>query len=122
MKVLCDYCGRQARFVDSTVVYGRSHGMIYYCPGCKAWVGVHKGTSVPLGRLANAELRKARTAAHAAFDPIWRHHRLTRCKAYSWLAAQMGLPAELTHIALFDVAQCTAVINICKNRMEDIEK
>lgn len=90
MKVMCDYCGKQAHFVDSSVVYGRSYGMIYYCPDCKAWVGVHKGTDAPLGRLADAQLRKAKIAAHAAFDVIWRRRRTTRKKAYKWLSEPDG--------------------------------
>lgn len=119
MKVMCNYCGKRTRFVDSTIVYGRSYGMIYYCPDCRAWVGVHKGTDVPLGRLADAELRKAKMAAHAAFDVIWRRRRTTRKKAYKWLSEQMGLPAEKTHIGMFDVAQCERVIALCRKRMEE---
>ena len=35
--VFCDYCGIQARFVDSSVIYrGRSYGMSYLCPRCGA--------------------------------------------------------------------------------------
>ena len=56
--VICDYCGTPADFVDSSVVYhGHSFGMIYLCPRCGAYVGVHKGSDKPLGRLANSELR-----------------------------------------------------------------
>lgn len=52
--VICDYCGTPADFVDSSVVYhGHSFGMIYLCPRCGAYVGVHKGSDKPLGRLAN---------------------------------------------------------------------
>lgn len=38
MNVICDYCGKPARYVDSAVVYGKSYGMICHCPKCKAWV------------------------------------------------------------------------------------
>jgi hypothetical protein len=34
-------------------------------------VGCHKGTTKPLGRLADAELREWKKRAHAAFDPVW---------------------------------------------------
>ena len=57
-KVYCDYCGRETEYVDSKVIYGKSYGKIYLCRNCMAYVGVHKGTDKPLGRLANAELRK----------------------------------------------------------------
>ena len=47
--VICDYCGTPADFVDSSVVYhGHSFGMIYLCPRCGAYVGVHKGLTNPL--------------------------------------------------------------------------
>ena len=114
-KVYCAYCGRQAEYVDSSVVYGRSYGMIYLCRNCMAYVGVHRGTDKPKGRLANAELRYWKKQAHAAFDPIWQHGRFRgrRNGAYEWLAQQMGLPVEKTHIGMFDVAECKKVIDIC---------
>ena len=115
-KIYCDYCGQIADYVDSAIVYGgRSYGMIYYCRPCDAYVGVHKGSDTPLGRLANANLRFWKKNAHAAFDPIWKRRRMTRSQAYSWLSAKMGLPPELTHIGMFDVDQCKQVVNIMKN-------
>ena len=86
--VICDYCGTPADFVDSSVVYhGHSFGMIYLCPRCGAYVGVHKGSDKPLGRLANSELRNWKKAAHAAFDPLWKYgpYRGRRNEAYRWL-------------------------------------
>lgn len=115
-KVFCDYCGERAEFVDSKIVYGKSYGKIYLCRKCMAYVGVHKGTDIPLGRLANAELRHWKKAAHAAFDPIWKYGLKKRNEAYAWLASCMGLPVKKTHIGMFDVAQCKQVVAICKTR------
>lgn len=113
--VYCDYCGRKAEFVDSKVIYGRSYGMIYLCRNCIAYVGVHKGTAKPLGRLANAQLRYWKIQAHASFDPLWQYGRFKhyRNAAYAWLAEQMRLPVEKTHIGMFDVNDCKRVIAIC---------
>ena len=122
-EVFCPYCGKRAEFVDSAEVYhGRSYGMIYLCRPCDAYVGCHgngKGDS-PKGRLANAELRRWKIAAHNAFDPLWKFgpFRGRRNAAYAWLAEQMGLPKEKTHIGMFDVAECQQVIQICKNLKE----
>ncbi len=113
--VRCDYCGTRTDFVDSAMVYGRSYGMIYLCPRCHAYVGVHKGTDKPLGRLANAELRVWKGAAHAVFDPLWKYggpFYHNRNGAYRWLSEKMGLPVEKTHIGMFDVAECKRVIDI----------
>lgn len=117
-EVYCDYCGRRAEFVDSKVIYGKSYGMIYLCrcrPGY-AYVGVHKGTDRPLGRLADMELRELKKQAHAAFDPLWKEGRFKghRKAAYAWLSEQMGLPQEKTHIGMFDTAQCERVVQICQ--------
>lgn len=116
--VYCDYCGTLAEFVDSKVVYGRSYGMMYLCPKCKAYVGVHKGTDIPLGRLADAELRKWKNEAHRAFDPLWQigPFRKKRNAAYEWLAEQMNLPVEETHIGMFDIEKCQLAIQICNNK------
>lgn len=118
-KVYCDYCGKRAEFVDSKVIYGRSYGMVYLCRNCDAYVGVHKGTDIPLGRLADAELREYKKSAHAAFDPLWQFgpFRKNRNGAYEWLAEQMQLPVEKTHIGMFDIEKCKKVITICNNFM-----
>ena len=47
-KVVCPYCGRVAKYVDSSVIYyGHSYGMAYLCRPCNAYVGVHSGTDRP---------------------------------------------------------------------------
>lgn len=115
--VYCPYCGRRAKYVDSKVIYGTSYGMVYLCRQCDAYVGVHKGTDNPLGRLANAELRRWKKLAHAYFDPIWKYGRFKhrRNDAYAWLSQQMGLPKSDTHIGMFDVPQCQRVVAIMEN-------
>ena len=117
MKVYCDYCGHLAKYVDSEVIYKKSYGMIYLCSPCDAYVGTHKRTDTPLGRLANAELRKWKKLAHAYFDPIWQHGRFKKRRgdAYKWLSEQMKLPVSETHIGMFDVEQCRQVVSIMEN-------
>ena len=92
--------------------------MIYLCPRCGAYVGVHKGSDKPLGRLANSELRNWKKAAHAAFDPLWKYgpYRGRRNEAYRWLSEIMGTPIEFTHIGMFDVDQCRKVSASCEKK------
>lgn len=117
-KVICDYCGRKAEYVDSKIIYGKSYGMVYLCRNCMAYVGVHKGSDRPLGRLENAELRFWKQKAHKAFDPLWQYgpfkHR--RNAAYRWLSEQMNLPVSETHIGMFDVGQCKEAIRIINEK------
>ena len=114
--VKCDYCGQPAEYVDSKEVYGSSHGMIYLCRDCDAYVGVHKGTNKPKGRLANAELRKYKMQAHHAFDPLWRYGGMTRREAYQWLSREMRIPEDEAHIGMFDVARRVRAIQLCGAR------
>lgn len=118
---ICPYCSQKSEYVDSSEVYGKSYGMIYLCRPCKAWSGVHKGTKMSLGSLANSELREWRKEAHLYFDKLWRakikfgHTKNeARGKAYAWLAASLGIPDETAHIAWFDVEMCKKAVNLCK--------
>lgn len=131
MSLTCPYCGMTAVRVDSAEVYGgRSFGDILKCPGsCDAYVGVHQTSGKPLGTLANAELRKWRQKAHAAFDPLW-HRKLQKRRAergegyrkvwargsgYKWLRLQMGMSAKECHISMMNVEQCKQVVEVCSN-------
>ena len=122
----CPYCAGPSELADSAEIYGRPYGPIYICRPCRAWVGVHKNTAhyvwpVPLGRLANDQLRKLKMRAHQAFDPFWRvamrKYGIGKGKArsmgYRWLATKMGMPAQECHIGQFDEEQCLQAISIC---------
>lgn len=121
----CDYCGRETRRVTGADVYRNRPGLrdkiIYQCEPCGAWVGCHPGTDRPLGRLANAELRQAKMAAHAAFDPIWKARagkdqsaKKARGAAYGWLAVALGIKRDDCHIGMMDVATCRRVVEVCR--------
>lgn len=113
----CPYCGAKSIIRPSIHVYRKEYGSnVLVCsnyPKCNAFVGCHKGTKNPLGRLADKELREAKIAAHAHFDPIWKTGKMKRKKAYKWLAKRLGIHPEDCHIGFFDESQCDAVIEIC---------
>lgn len=129
----CPYCGSQAEFRDSRIIYGQgtNFGMVWICrqyPNCDAYVGVHKNTKRPLGRLANPELRRWKKAAHAAFDPMWRHkvlngqdRREARNAGYRWLAGQVGMALDDCHVGMFDVKTCKRVVEICEPYRKALE-
>lgn len=112
--VKCPYCGQQSELTTGAVLYPHRpdlHDLRFYrCAPCGAWVGCHKGTLNPLGRLANADLRKAKGRAHEAFDPLWKSGLLPRHEAYGELASELGISRERCHIGYFDVAECERVI------------
>ena len=122
-RIRCDYCGGDAHLTTSRKVYGgRDYGPIYYCAPCRAWVGVHKGTTNPLGRVANAELREWKKRAHAAFDPLWKakiaregcSKSHARNSGYAWLASHLGISVKDCHIGMFDVDLCQRTVMLCE--------
>jgi len=118
VKVICPYCNSEAVLVTGAVIYPHRTDLynkyFYRCEPCEAYVGCHLNTQVPLGRLANAELRKAKLEAHNAFDPLWKSRKLTRTAAYAWLAEKLGIKVADCHIGMFDIPTCLLVVQICK--------
>lgn len=106
---ICPYCHVPTEYKNSIEVYGVDYGMIYYCPQCGAYVGVHKGTDRAKGRLANAELRRCKIEAHRYFDELYKRGLMKRREAYKWLSDQLGLPPEYTHIGMFNPETCAKV-------------
>ncbi len=119
----CPYCGAESRLAGGDVIYPHRKDLhklkFWACLPCDAWVGTHKNSIIhaPLGRLANAELRQAKKAAHAAFDPVWKSGGISRKDAYALLAAKMDLPTDKAHIGMFDVEQCKKVVEIFLPRL-----
>lgn len=128
--VFCPYCGYKARFspTSSHLYRGQDYGPVYECPkNCDAYVGAHRDTLEPMGRLANKPLRALKMATHQVFHPLWRDLAeaypdmniipkrvlaIARGRAYQWLALQMGLTEQECHIAAFDEHQCRQCMEI----------
>jgi hypothetical protein len=127
---VCPYCDQHAELVTGNALYPHRPDLFglefWHCDDCDAYVGCHKAGAwtyiggrkvvsdgtLPLGRLADAELRQAKQDAHAAFDPIWKSRGMTRRQAYEWLAKSLGISFVNCHIGMFDVDGCRAVVAI----------
>lgn len=111
----CPYCG-------STVVYRSADGiyrdnskgaMLYVCtnyPECDAYVRVHAGTNIPVGSLANHELRTLRRTAHHYFDQLHQSGYMSKQDAYQWLADIISAPLSEAHIGHLGEYYCKRVI------------
>ena len=122
--MLCPYCNNDAKLVYGMKIYPHRPDLFYKhfweCEPCKAYVGCHSGTEIPLGTLANAFLRQKRSHAHLAFDTLWKDkHFKSRTAAYQWLASKMGLPSNKCHIAMFDKEQCNEVLDAVTDYWQD---
>lgn len=119
--------------VDSSRVYkGFGYGWLWACsnwPKCDAYVGCHGGTRNPLGRLANEELRAAKSSAHAALDRLWKPKRRMdiswvrnrRKEAYTWLAKTLGIEGRFCHIGMFDVETCQKAVAACVAKLAQMK-
>lgn len=120
---ICRYCGHPVAFTTNSEIYGKEYGngKCFLCRNCRAFVGVHTDTNIPLGTLANDELRAWRKEAHYWFDKLWKGTtKITnRYKAYGWLANEMKLDRVHTHIGMFEIKQCQEVIRLSKERLNN---
>lgn len=114
---ICPYCGKESELIDSAEVYGESYGAMYICRDCNAYVGCYSGTTTALGRLADADLRKAKMRARHYLDQLWKDRRHRRYSTYTWLSKQLGIPRELTHVGMSDIEQCRRIAEICRTRL-----
>lgn len=121
---VCPYCKSFSKLVTGKEVYPHRKDLFsltfYQCKPCEAFVGTHKGTTNPLGRLANARLRKAKSAAHRAFDPLWRLGDMKRKEAYKWLAEILNIEVSDCHIGMFDDETCDDVVMHSLNKQQEI--
>ena len=81
-----------------------------------------KGTTRPLGDVANEILRLKRIEAHQVFDAYWQKMHISRTKAYQWLALRIKAPEEDTHIGGFEIDTCQRVIDLCRAKMDKTNK
>jgi hypothetical protein len=116
----CPYCGKPASLVGGAAIYPMRRDLygkdFWLCRPCSAYVGCHPGTTTALGRLANAELRQAKMAAHRAFDPTWKDGNMRRKQAYAWLAGELGIGVNACHVGEFDIDVCNRVVTICNKQ------
>lgn len=115
---LCPYCHNPSVLVTGEEIYTHRsdlhHLKFFACRNCQAYVGCHRD-GTPLGRLANAELRRAKQNAHQHFDPIWKTGRKSRSEAYRWLAKLLNIQVQECHIGMFDLKMCENVVTACQS-------
>ncbi len=123
---LCDQCcSGNIELTTNDRIYGRIYGdwpKIYFCNDCRAAVGCHPGTVIPLGRMADRATRQLRTKAHEEFDKLWRGGLMSRSKAYNWLAGELGIDPAHCHISWLSKDQLRDVATLSANYFAANEK
>ena len=122
--VKCPYCGRPAILRDAAYVYKENalDKHLYVCSGypeCDSYVGAHRKSKLPMGTLANGDLRNKRIQAHKAFDWMWKSGLMTKWQAYKWMQGKLALNEEQAHIAKFSEYMCDRLIVECGKAYEN---
>lgn len=118
----CRYCGGPVALVSNAEIYGCEYGewpYAYRCDACDAHIGLHPHTDLPLGTLADAELRRSRIENKDLFNKLMRRLGWPRSAAYSWLAQAMGLDPSECHWGLFEVEDCERAGMLCAQKMNE---
>lgn len=125
-QIHCPYCGAKASLRPASVVYGAATKMtdsyLYVCdryPKCDSYVAAHKRTKLPMGTLADGDLRNKRIQAHKAFDWMWKSGLMTKWQAYKWMQGKLALNDEQAHIAKFSEYMCDCLIVECNKAYEN---
>lgn len=126
----CPYCHSDVELVTGAEVYPEKPELadrhIWRCMCCDASVGCHRqgarvigpggvelfsdGT-LPMGSLANKDLRLARIETHRLFDAMWQPPAcMTRVEAYGWMARLLNIPHEAAHVASLSYDECVKVM------------
>lgn len=121
----CPYCGSPVVLRSADGIYRENNNdtKLYVCskyPECDAYVRVQAGTgNVPLGSMANGELRALRREAHRYFDRIHQTGLMSKQEAYAWLANVIAAPMSYAHIGHLSEYYCKVVIDESKRFMEN---
>lgn len=118
----CPYCGSHTilRSADGIYIDNSRDTMLYVCknyPRCDSYVRVHPGTTIPMGSVANRELRSLRAEAHRHFDKLHKTGVMTKQDAYQWLADLLSAPLSQAHIGYLGEYYCGKVIEASKKEL-----
>ncbi len=119
----CPYCGGSVIYRSANGIYkdNSRSTMLYVCshyPQCDAYVRTHTGTKIPVGSMANHELRALRKTAHYYFDRLYSSGYMTKDDAYYWLASVIDAPMSHAHIGYLSEYYCKQVIEQSKAYLE----
>lgn len=118
---VCPYCKKQSQLLQGSVLFGRNciaksfYKRYWACVRCDAYIACHGDSRVPLGNLANRELRAKRAQVHIEFDKLWKDEQKARRMAYYWLTDKLGIDFDDAHIGMFDQELCDKALEAVRD-------
>lgn len=124
-QVNCPYCGAPAICRPASMVHGKNTWQkgthLYVCtrwPDCDSYVTAHKNTLLPMGSLANKNLRYKRILAHEALEELRQMRHMDTWAVYIWLQMKLELSPDKAHIGMFSEEMCDHLISVCRESMQ----
>ena len=119
----CPYCGGTVSFRSAKGIYSEKYddAMLCVCnnyPECDAYVKCHQGTRIPMGNLANKELREKRRVAHRLMSQLEKEDSTQKQDLYRWIR-QISLDGNC-HVGAMQDYACQQVIAECTKRLNAI--
>ena len=123
----CPYCGSHSVLRSADGIYRNNdkNTMLYVCskyPACDSYVRVHPGTKIPMGTMADRQLRALRNEAHRNFDQLYKQGLMSKEDAYLWLASILAAPLGQAHIGYLGEYYCRQVIEASKQQLENAKR
>lgn len=113
----CNYCNKEAEWVENKAIYGKNYGksyMIWRCKDCDAYVGCHNNTKDALGSLANKDLRELRKKSKNLWieknNIVW-NDSISKKNGYRELRNKLGYDF---HFGESTKEQCLELIELLK--------
>lgn len=123
---ICVEDGKMAVLVTGREIYPDREDLwrdSFYRCACGAFVGVHRGTDIPVGYPAGPHTRRARRQAREAMDSLIQRKinrdKVTKREAetlgFAWLAGALGIRPDACHFAMMDAKTCQRVVALVMN-------
>lgn len=121
-EIYCCECKQvvNARFTDWKEVYPHLRELPYHnfyiCDKCKNFVGVHKGTNIPLGTIPTKEIKEYRKKIHSIIDPIFlksKNKHFTRKNIYKFLSEKLNKQYHTAELS--SIEDCKRVLSLLRS-------
>ena len=109
----CSTCKKALKWLDDNKIKYEQIDIKEDHPDEKTLRQLHKKSGLPMGSLANKELRRKRYEAHLALERLWQRGYMSKADAYRWLQTQMGILEADAHIGKFTEYRCYETIRLC---------
>lgn len=126
----CNICGyTDIKIVGHADIYGgREYGdwpYAYQCQDCGSYVGIHKDTDLPLGTLADSDLRHHRKRCKHYFIQLLESKGWNQNAGYDFLHKKMEIEKSDCHFGMFDQFKCEQAAIECIKELgwhDELEK